>query len=203
MASIFCDGACPGNGKKGAYGGWAWAYWPGPAIGEPANYDARKLRGDATNQRAELTALLEAILWARSAFPGRTIHIYSDSQYSINCTSVWGPGWKRKGWKRATGGPIQNLDLIQQLVEVWTPLWPLHHVRGHQTGFGPEAHGNNWVDRAAVAAANGQPVSKVLVLDRPVETIEHVMDPVPGPGPCPGPGPKIVYAANDIRNWFS
>jgi ribonuclease HI len=199
MASIFCDGACPGNGKKSAYGGWAWAYWPGPAIGEPANYGAGKLRGDATNQRAELTALLEAILWARSAFPGRPIHIYSDSQYSINCTSVWGPGWKRKGWKRATGGPIQNLDLIQQLVEVWTPLLPLHHVRGHQTGFGPEAHGNNWVDRAAVAAANGQPVSKVLVLDIPVspmETIEHVDS-------GPGAGPKPIYAARDIRNWFS
>jgi ribonuclease HI len=192
MASIFCDGACPGNGTKHAYGGWAWAYWPGPITGEPATYGAGKLVGDATNQRAELTALLKALQWA--AAQGITVDIYSDSQYAINCTTVWGPGWKRKGWKRSSGEPLLNLDLIKQLVDLWKPCWPLHHVRGHQKGSSPEAYGNNWVDRAAVAAAQGQEITpNVLVLEIPISPIEHVFH----------TSVKPTYAPTDIRNWFS
>ena len=189
MPSIFCDGACPGNGTKNAYGGWAWAYWSGAVRGEPAHFGAGKLKGDATNQRAELTALLEAIQWAAST--GTAVGIYSDSQYAINCTTKWGPGWKSKGWTRASGEPLQNLDLIKQLVDIWKPCWPLHHVRGHQTGSSPEAYGNNWVDRAAVAAAQGiqnpdtiqhvQPVQPV----QPIQSFQH-----------------IALKQSDIRNWF-
>jgi ribonuclease HI len=161
MASIFCDGACSGNGTRAAYGGWAWAFWTGVAHGEPAHYGAGKLKvphgAAATNQRAELTALLESVRFA-AAHPELKITIYTDSMYSINCTSKWGPGWKRKGWKRDSGEPLQNLDIIKPLVELWKPCWHLQHVRGHQTGAGPEVHGNNWVDRAAVAAARGEPI---------------------------------------------
>ena len=198
MPSIFCDGACSGNGTKRAFGGWAWAYWSGAVAGEPAYFGAGKLQGDATNQRAELTALLEAIQWA--AKKGHTTNIYSDSQYAINCTTKWGPGWKRKGWTRASGEPLQNLDLIKQLVDIWKPCWPLHHVRGHQTGCSPEAHGNNWVDRAAVAAAHG----KLLVLDIPEPDVIQIdyHEKVPVPLPVPKPVARNLKQS-DIRNWFS
>jgi len=165
-ASIFTDGACSGNGTARAVGGWAWAYWPGPARGEPVAAAAAALRTPphATNQRAELTALLEAMRWAQASGLGRSaVTIYSDSQYGINCASKWGPAWKRKGWKRDSGEPLQNLDLIQPLVELWTSeRWPLIHVRGHQSGSGPHVWGNNWVDRAAVAGAQGAGVTWAL-----------------------------------------
>lgn len=214
MASIFCDGACSGNGTKSAYGGWAWAFWPGSAAGEPTHFGAGKLKTGggtgATNQRAELTALLESIKWA-TAHPQYKITIYTDSMYSINCTSKWGPSWKRKGWKRDSGEPLLNLDLIKQLVDLWRPCWPLQHVRGHQKGSGPEVHGNNWVDRAAVAAARGEEItSKVLVLDIPgspatsihksnsgfdLDTIQHVVPAVKAPRAT-----DVKQA--DLRMWF-
>ncbi len=167
VIAIFCDGACPGNGKRSAVAGWAWAAWPGGvARGEPAYSGSGKPPGLATNQRAELTALWSALQWARGQTDPAVIH--TDSMYAINCTQTWGPGWKRRGWKRE-GGEIQNLDIIRPLVELWAAEavprgWRLQHVRGHQTGSSPEAWGNNWVDRAAVAACGsaatgGRPVS--------------------------------------------
>jgi hypothetical protein len=100
--------------------------------------------------------MLEAIRWWKDvAGGGGPITIYSDSLYSINCTSKWGPGWRRAGWKRTSGEPLQNLDIIVPLVETWKPIWKMTHVRGHQTGSSPEVWGNNWVDRAAVVASEG------------------------------------------------
>lgn len=219
MASIFCDGACSGNGTRAAYGGWAWAFWPSLAHGEPAHYGAGKLKvpygAAATNQRAELTALLESIRFA-SSHPELKITIYTDSMYSINCTSKWGPGWKRAGWKRGSGEPLQNLDIIKPLVELWKPCWHLQHVRGHQTGSGPEVHGNNWVDRAAVAAARGDPIvshsaacvvkEDVFALDIPSspvvlhDIIEHVVEFAPKQKTKPV---KVDVKQTDIRNWFA
>jgi ribonuclease HI len=154
--SIFCDGACSGNGTRRAIAGWGWAYWPGAAVGEPSRYQQARLLGDpATNQRAELMALLMALRWWREKAGGGPVDVYTDSMYAINCTSKWGASWKRKGWKRDSGEPLLNLDIIKPLVEIWRPSWRLNHVRGHQKGMSVEAWGNNWVDRAAVAGAAG------------------------------------------------
>jgi len=226
MASIFCDGACSGNGTRAAYGGWAWAFWPSLASGEPTYYGAGKLKTIAngcpvasTNQRAELTALLESLRWA-AAHPEIKLTIYTDSMYAINCTSKWGPGWKRKGWNRGNGSgePLMNLDIIKPLVEIWRPCWALQHVRGHQTGSGPEVHGNNWVDRAAVAAARGDPIishsaaavvkEDVFALDIPTSpVVQDVIEHVPADTGCPVKAvKKIVKVADvkqaDIRRWF-
>lgn len=166
MGYIFCDGACSGNGTVRAVAGWAWAYWPGHVAGAPARQGAARLTGVATNQRAELMALLEA-LRSWSSLNGGPVTIMTDSMYAINCTSKWGPAWARKGWRRDSGEPLQNLDLIKPLVTLWRPAWQLVHVRGHQTGGGWQAYGNNWVDRAAVVAANGSVPSVTQVLPPP------------------------------------
>jgi ribonuclease HI len=223
-SSIFCDGACSGNGTARSRGGWAWAWWPaGPVAGDPVVARAEPLETPptATNQRAELTALLEALRWwatpvAGSGGGGGPVTVYSDSQYAINCASVWGPSWARRGWRRGTGEPIQNLDLIQPLVALWRPEWRLVHVRGHQTGTGPLVWGNNWVDRAAVSGAAETPV----VIDRRSLTAVSRAAAAPAPShvtaipfavagagaaPAPAPAPTIqrVGKQADIRWWFS
>lgn len=152
-----------------------------------------KLAGPATNQRAELMALLEAMRHGINAT------IYTDSMYAINCTSVWGPSWKKKGWKRDSGEPLQNLDLIQPLVALWDKTrWPLRHVRGHQTGSSPEAYGNNWVDRAAVQASLGE---TVFVDGAAADVISHVEEVVKAPVLL---AKKTVgpVAQADLRLWF-
>jgi ribonuclease HI len=208
--SIFCDGACSGNGRKGAVGGWGWAYWAGPVRGEPTAAAADRLDVPpglpATNQRAELTALLKVLRWLAAATPPVTsIDIYTDSMYTINCTSTWGPAWKKAGWKRKTGEPLLNLDLIVPLVELWRPGWRLHHVRGHQTNSSPQAYGNNWVDQAAVAGAEGKvlsPSSFSLPVTLPVTSPSPVVAAVKGSA-LPATLTLAQAKQTDIRTWFS
>jgi len=160
--------------------------------------------GAATNQRAELTALLESLLFAANHVTV-PVTVYTDSQYSMNCMTIWGPSWKRKGWKRDSGEPLQNLDLIKPLVEIWAleskvRKWRIQHVRGHQTGSGPEVWGNNWVDRAAVEAAEGSPTE--IVLAAAADTISHVEDDYVIARALPPKPQKPPAKQADIRMWF-
>jgi len=214
MASIFCDGACRANGTSRAVAGWAWAYWPGTAVGEPERFGAARLGDPATNQRAELMALLEALRWWAGG-TGGPITIYTDSMYTINCTSKWGPAWRKKGWKRDSGEPLQNLDIIRPLVELWQPKWRLVHVRGHQTGSSPEAHGNNWVDRAAVVASQGElVVGPIVRLPPPAlasstsPTTTKTMDlqqlfGAPTAPPATTSENRVYTRQTDLRRWFT
>ena len=213
--SIFTDGACKANGTCRAVAGWAWAFWGGPACGEPIACRAMPLsETPATNQRAELMALYDAMRWWSEVGGSHDVVFYTDSQYAMNCASKWGPAWKKRGWKRGTeGGPLLNLDIIMPLVELWLlGRWTLQHVRGHQVGSGHEVWGNNWVDRAAVESANGIKTEyglTSLVARVSAETttqlfpfskeeapavIEHVVSPVKK---------VVVGRQTDIRNWFS
>jgi len=214
-SSIFTDGACKANGTRGAVAGWAWGFWNGPARGEPVAARAQRLEeSPATNQRAELMALYDAMRWWSEVGGGSDIVFYTDSQYAMNCASKWGPAWKARGWKRGTeGGPLQNLDIIQPLVELWLlGRWAIRHVRGHQVGSGHEVWGNNWVDRAAVEGAGGirleygltSVVARVAAAtetkslfpfeeEKPISSvIEHIVPPK-----------KVATRQTDIRNWFS
>ena len=215
--SIYCDGACRGNGTALAIGGWAWAYWPGVARGEPTHYGSARLADPATNQRAELKALLEALRWW-AGHDGGPITIYTDSMYAINCTTTWGPSWRKRGWSRSSGEPLQNLDLIQPLVEFWQRKWRLVHVRGHQTGSSAQAHGNNWVDRAAVAASLGAGHRAVVESAGTPDIIQLISAPAtvaPPPTPLPpvtafpatkgkkvAPPTAAQVKQMDIRDWF-
>jgi ribonuclease HI len=225
-SSIFCDGACSGNGTARSRGGWAWAWWAGPVAGEPTVARGEPLETPpvATNQRAELTALLEALSWwsrpvAECGGGGGPVTIYTDSMYAINCTSVWGPSWRRRGWTRGSGEPLQNLDLIRPLVERWRPEWRLVHVRGHQTGSGPLVWGNNWVDQAAVRGAqedstviDRRALTGVRAAAATTPTPQHVtaipfrIGPSGGAGAGAGAGaaPTVrrVGQQSDIRSWF-
>ena len=113
---IFTDGACTNNGRRNANAAWGYIVVAGKGyqVLDKGSGPIPKSQ-QQTNQRAELTALLMG-LEAASKYPG-SIKIWSDSQYSINCASVWGPSWRKKSWTKQ-GGPIQHLDLVKQLVEM-------------------------------------------------------------------------------------
>jgi ribonuclease HI len=138
---IFTDGACPNNGKRNANAAW------GALLVSDDGYivldrfsGAIPLSESQTNQRAELTALLRGVEVAEKQLARdpilKKIQIWSDSQYSINCASVWGPTWKSRGWKKQ-GGEIQHLDLIRVLVEKTQSLgFKIEYkwLKGHKGG---------------------------------------------------------------------
>jgi len=153
---IFTDGACTNNGKRNASAAW------GLLVVADAGYailhkDSGAIpRGEQqTNQRAELQGLLKG-LRAAEDYPGY-VTIWSDSQYAINCASVWGPKWKSNGWKKQ-GGPIQHLDIIRNLVDETISLrntvnyrWLKAHTQDNRQHEFPWAF-NHQVDSLATSA---------------------------------------------------
>jgi ribonuclease HI len=159
---IFTDGACPNNGKRNANAAWGCLL-----VSDDGYIVLDRLSGaipltePQTNQRAELTALLRGLELAEKQF-GRLndvkkVQIWSDSEYSINCASVWGPKWKARGWKKQ-GGDIQHLDLIRVLVEKTSFLGfkvEYRWLKGHKGGESQHAFPwmfNHQVDALANSA---------------------------------------------------
>ena len=62
-------------------------------------------------------AVLE-LFRATAHVPGDDLHILCDSQYVINSVTKWMPGWKRKGWRKADGKPVMNVELLKEIDEV-------------------------------------------------------------------------------------
>ena len=118
---VSTDGSCLKN--PGGAIGWAWVDHTGPS--------ASGGEASGTNQIAELRALYEAV----AAHPGpEPMLIESDSQYAIKCASEWLAGWKRKGWRTSTGGPVRNLELVRAIDRAITEReGPVRFrwVRGH------------------------------------------------------------------------
>lgn len=132
---IATDGACSGNPGKG---GWAWV---DELTGTTGSGGSKR----TTNNIMELTAMLEAL---RYADPDRTLLIRADSQYVINVVTKWGPGWRRKGWKKADGKPVANQELVAELLEAYEARKAktrIDWVRGHDGDAG-----NEEADRLAV-----------------------------------------------------
>ena len=135
---VFTDGACLGNPGPG---GWAWAV---PDGAYASGYESR-----TTNQRMEVTAVLEAL----RALPG-PLQVVSDSTYVVNCfRDKWWEGWLRRGWMNSARKPVANRDL-------WEPLVALYRERGDVTFRWVKGHSgdrmNDLVDELAVAAARTQ-----------------------------------------------
>jgi len=102
-----------------------------------------------TNNRMELRAMLDAF---HGLPDGETVEARSDSRYVIDSLSKWIHGWRRKGWRTASGGPVLNRDIIEELSAREASLrvrytWVRGHV-GHPV--------NEVCDALAAAAARGQ-----------------------------------------------
>jgi ribonuclease HI len=93
-------------------------------------------------------ALLEALRELPHS-PGLAIR--TDSRYLIDGFSKWIQGWKRKGWRTASGGAVLNRDLWEQLDQARLPGVELVHVKGHSGD--PD---NDRCDAIAVAFSRGQ-----------------------------------------------
>ncbi|HSJ26808.1 MAG TPA: ribonuclease H, partial [Acidimicrobiia bacterium] len=128
---VYTDGACSGNPGPG---GWAWIVPDGPFAAGAAD--------PTTNQRMELTAVLEAV----RALDG-PLEIISDSTYVVNCfRDRWWEGWIRRGWTNSQRKPVANRDL-------WEPLVTLYQERDLAFRWVKAHAGDRWnelADRLAV-----------------------------------------------------
>jgi len=138
---VYTDGSCLGNPGPG---GWAWAIPDG-------RFDSG---GDlrTTNQRMEITAVLEALGALGPLHEVPEVVVMSDSTYVVKCfQDRWWEGWRRRGWRNSAGKPVANRDL-------WEPLFSLTLESDRQISFRwVKGHSgvrwNDFVDELAVAAA--------------------------------------------------
>jgi ribonuclease HI len=146
-ALVWTDGACRGNPGPGG-----WAAVVVPADGS-ADVELSGGEAHTTNNRMEYMAAIEGL---RSLPTGSAVCIVTDSKLMLDSMTKWIVGWKKKGWKTASGDPVKNQDLVMALEEEigrhGAVRW--HWVRGHETGA-EHAHKarNDRADRLAVAAA--------------------------------------------------
>ncbi len=139
------DGSALGNPGPA---GWAWYVDDGAwaAGGWP----------HGTNNQGELMAVID--LLESTADEPDDLRILCDSQYVINAVTKWMPGWKRKGWRKADGSPVQNRDLLERLdAALAGRQYAFEWVRGHA---GHELNEAADLRARAVATAfrNGSPI---------------------------------------------
>lgn len=137
---IYTDGACSGNPGPG---GWAAVIVSSQTdLFRPVASEVCGGAVDTTNNRMELTAVIEGI----SMVPAEAqIEVYSDSEYVVKGISRWIHTWKRNGWRSTAGKPVANKDL-------WEILDMLRrnrnivfiHVKGH--------NGDEYNERANILA---------------------------------------------------
>lgn len=125
---IFTDGACRGNPGPGGWG--AWLRW---------GDTERELCGgerDTTNNRMELTAVIEALKALKRPVIAR---VHTDSTYVQQGITKWIHGWRKNGWRTAAKQPVKNADLWRALDAATAPhTLEWKWVKGHAGHEGNE-----------------------------------------------------------------
>ena len=125
--NIYTDGACAGNQEEKNIGGWG-------CVLEYRGLE-KELHGgeiDTTNNRMELTALIEALSVLKE--DGLKLRIFSDSSYLVNCfRRQWYLSWQKNGWKNSKKQPVENRELWEKLLGLLKGnLADFYLVKGHQ-----------------------------------------------------------------------
>ena len=143
---VFTDGACLHNGladAKAGVGVW-WGHR------HPLNFAGRVIGTKQTNNVAEIQAALKAISQAEEEGL-RKLVIHTDSMFLVNCATKWINIWKRNGWRKKSGQPVQNkedLEILDSFLTKDTLEVRWKHVTGHS-----QVVGNEEADRLAVSGA--------------------------------------------------
>jgi ribonuclease HI len=133
------DGSALGNPGPAGWGWyidqdrWAAGGWP-----------------HGTNNQGELTAVLD--LLTQTAHLPDDLVIYCDSQYAINSITKWMAGWKKRGWRKADGKPVLNVEIMKSLDASMTQL----AAQGRKVTFRwVKGHAGHPLNEAADRLANG------------------------------------------------
>ena len=108
QTGVFTDGSSEGNPGPGGWG--AVLVVDGQVVAQ--DYGAEP---HTTNNRMELAAMISGL---KMVPPETPTDVYTDSQLIVNILTKWAQGWKAKGWKKKSSGPIANLELVKEAYEL-------------------------------------------------------------------------------------
>jgi len=136
QTGVFTDGAAEGNPGPGGWG--AVLVVDGQVVAQDHGSEPH-----TTNNRMELKAMIAGL----SMLPADTpADVYTDSQLTVNILTQWAAGWKAKGWKKKSPGPIANLELVKEAYELSQarPNAQIRWIKAHS--------GNRWNEYADALA---------------------------------------------------
>ncbi len=156
-AIIFTDGSSKGNPGPG---GWAAIVGYNRGDDLPAGQAGKRVmelgggETETTNNRMEMTAVIEGLRFIKSNAPDSEVTVYTDSEYVKKGATEWIVGWQKNNWRTAARKDVLNKDLWQELLSVMDGLnlkW--HVVPGHS---GVDA--NERCDLIATSFADSAPI---------------------------------------------
>lgn len=136
--NIWTDGSCLNNGSRNAASGIGVYY----GNNDERNYSSALKSERVTNNKAELTAILYALIMD---FNEHDISIHTDSLYSIKCITEYASKWQNNGWVTAKGTSVESSGTIKYILQLLKTreAHKLHtkfvHVKGHSTDVGNNA----------------------------------------------------------------
>ena len=134
---IYTDGACSGNPGPGG--------WGVILMYKETKKEISGGNKNTTNNIMELTAVIEGLKMLK--FPCE-VDLYSDSAYVVNAfEQKWIYGWIKKNWKTASGDPVKNKELWEELYS----LTKIHTVKFIKVKGHSDNEYNNKCDKMAVA----------------------------------------------------
>ena len=105
---IYTDGACSGNPGPGG--------WGAILMYKENKKEISGGKKETTNNIMEITAVIEALKCLKTKCE---VQVYSDSAYTVNAFNQgWIYNWIKKGWKTASGDPVKNKELWQELYDL-------------------------------------------------------------------------------------
>ena len=138
-----------------------------------------------TNNMGELMAVLD--LLRQTADRPEDLRVFCDSRYVIDAVTKWTPGWKARGWRKADGKPVLNVDLIQPIDD----LLAQRRMSNRRVDFvWVKGHAGHRLNEAADRIANGAAAAYQAGTVPDPGPGYAVSRPVPGERPaesCPPP----------------
>ncbi|MFV1960898.1 MAG: ribonuclease H [Acidimicrobiia bacterium] len=136
QTGVFTDGASEGNPGPGGWGAVL-------VVDDQMVSQDYGSEGHTTNNRMELRAMIAGLQMIPADSP---VDVYTDSQLVVNIITEWAGGWKEKGWKKKSPGPIANLELVQEAYALAQarPKANIQWIKAHM--------GNRWNEYADALA---------------------------------------------------
>jgi ribonuclease HI len=144
----YTDGACKHNGSQRAKAGIGVYFNKRNSIKIPS-ISERLIYKTQTNNAAELMAILKCLEKCLEYRVKQKIYIYTDSDYSMKCITLWYPEWIKKG----NFNDRKNIDILHKINSIYERLdVEFIHIRSHTGLTDIHSKGNEMADRLAVSS---------------------------------------------------
>lgn len=145
---IYTDGACSNNGGKNPRGGIGIHFSEKNKI-KIDDVSEKLSRDKASNNLAELSAILKALQLIKQNKIILPIHLYTDSSYCHLTITEWYEKWVKHNLLKGK----KNLELIREIYDIYKTLdIKIFHIKAHTNKKDEHSCGNRIADQLATNA---------------------------------------------------